>query len=69
MVIELVLVYCMVGDPKQCLEDRPLFEQPLTPMSCMMNAQLTAADYVKNHPTYQLASWRCEAGKRHEEPT
>ncbi|MDB5396825.1 MAG: hypothetical protein JWM91_4331 [Rhodospirillales bacterium] len=67
--IELVIVYCMVGDPKQCLEQRPVFEQPLTPMSCLMGAELTAADYVKEHPTWKLASWRCEKDKPHETPT
>ena len=66
--IELVIVYCLVGDPKQCQEQRPLFEQPLTPMSCLMGAELTAADYVKEHPTWKLAGWRCEKDKPHESP-
>lgn len=66
--IELVLVYCMVGNPKQCMEQRPVFEQPLTAMSCMMKAQLTAADYVKEHPSWQLGGWRCEMDTRHEVP-
>jgi hypothetical protein len=67
--IELVLVYCMVGEPNQCTEQRPLFEQPLTAMSCMMNAQLTAADYVKEHPVWHLSSWRCEKDKPRQTPT
>ena len=66
--VELVLIYCVIGKPNQCIEQRPTFEQPLTAMSCMMSAQFTAADYVKVHPSWQLASWRCEKDKPHEVP-
>jgi len=66
--IELVLVYCMVADPKQCIEQRPIFENPLTPMACMMTAQTAALDYVRDHPQWQFARWRCEIDKPRSSP-
>jgi hypothetical protein len=42
------------------MESRPAFEQPLTPLSCMMNAQFVAEQYVTEHPEWRLARWRCE---------
>jgi len=68
-VIELVLVYCMVADPKNCLERRPVFEDPLTAASCVMNAQRMAIEYVRDHPAWQLAGWRCEKDKPSELPS
>lgn len=66
--IELVLVYCMIGDPARCVEQRPMFEEPLTSMACMMTAQQTASYYVRDHPQWQLARWRCERDKPRERP-
>ena len=66
--IELVLVYCMVADPKTCQEQRPTFEEPLTAASCLINAQQRAIEYVREHPAWQLAGWRCEKDKPAELP-
>ena len=66
--IELVLVYCMVSDPNRCVEQRPVFENPLTPMSCMATAQNVAVAYVKEHPEWQFSHWRCEIDKPHSAP-
>jgi hypothetical protein len=59
-VIQLVLVYCLVANANTCMEARPVFEQPLTPMSCMMKAQFVAQQYVNEHPQWRLDRWRCE---------
>ncbi len=67
--LEMVLVYCLVADPENCIEQRPVFEDPLTPMACMMTAQRVALDYVREHPQYQFARWRCELDKPRSEPT
>jgi hypothetical protein len=53
----------MVAHPDKCTEQRPVFEQPLTSIACMMNAQYTAQQYVAEHPDWQLAKWRCEIDK------
>jgi hypothetical protein len=59
-VIQLVIVYCLIANANTCTEARPAFEQALTPMSCMMNAQLVGEQYVAAHPEWRMASWRCE---------
>ena len=61
--IQLVLVYCLMSDAKSCVEKRPVTEFPLTAMSCMATAQPTAIDYLREHPAYQLTSFRCEIDK------
>jgi hypothetical protein len=66
--VELVLVYCMLGHASVCKEQRPVFEDPLTLMSCMMNGQKTGAEYVRDHPLWKLASWRCEVNKPSQQP-
>ena len=58
--IEMVLVYCLVAHPEQCVEERPVFEEPLSSMACMMSAQRVGVQYVEDHPEWQLAKWRCE---------
>ena len=63
--IEMVLVYCMIANPDQCTEQRPVFEEPLSSMACMMSAQEVALQYVHEHPDMQLARWRCEIDKPH----
>jgi hypothetical protein len=66
--IQLVLIYCLVANPASCVEARPAFEQPLTPMSCMMNAQMVAQQYVTTHPEWRLSSWRCEVNVPRQNP-
>ncbi|HVJ54097.1 MAG TPA: hypothetical protein VM689_16640 [Aliidongia sp.] len=61
--IELVLVYCLVADADRCIEQRPVFEEPLSGMACMMTAQRVALQYVAEHPDYKLSGWRCELDK------
>ncbi len=57
--IELVVVYCLAADPKQCVEQHSPLDSPL-PMTCMVAGQQQAAAYVWEHPKYRLARWRCE---------
>ena len=61
--VQLVLVYCLMADTKSCVEKRPMSEFPLTAMSCMVDAQPVASAYLREHPAYQLASFRCEIDK------
>ncbi len=61
--IELVLVYCLRADPSACVEKRPMPEYPLSVMGCMVGAQPTALEWLRGHPEYVLASWRCEVNK------
>ena len=60
--VQLVLVYCMIANASICTEKRPVFEQPLSLMSCMTSGEQTAATYVEEHPQWRLAKFRCEVG-------
>jgi hypothetical protein len=61
--VQLVLVYCLMSDAKSCVEKRPMTEFPMTAMSCMISAQPMAIDFLREHPRYQLSSFRCEIDK------
>ena len=58
--IELVIVYCLVSDTKSCIEKRLQMEGFSSPMGCTMSGQQRAQQYLREHPTYMLKSWRCE---------
>lgn len=62
--IEMVLVYCLAAAPAKCQEQRPVFEEPLTAMGCLIGAQETAQKWLAEHPDWQLSGWRCETGHR-----
>ena len=57
--LELVLVYCMVGTPDRCVERR----EPLTEIDdgaqCMLHGEIEATRFVAAHPQWRLFSWRC----------
>ncbi len=61
--IQLVLVYCLMPDNAACVEKRPMVEEPMSAMACMVQAQPMASDFLRSHPKYHLASWRCEIDK------
>jgi hypothetical protein len=60
--VQLVVVYCMIANANVCTEKRPVFEQPLSLMSCMTSGEQTAATYLDEHPEWRLAKFRCEVG-------
>jgi hypothetical protein len=60
--VQLVVVYCMIANANVCTEKRPMFEQPLSLMACITSGQETAATYVKDHPQWRMAKFRCEVG-------
>jgi hypothetical protein len=65
-VVQLVLIYCLVGNATACVEKRPVFDGLASVAGCMVAAQPTAADFIREHPGYRLASWKCEIGKPHQ---
>jgi hypothetical protein len=64
--VELVLVFCLL-DGSRRVERRPVFDQPLTLMGCMVGGQRAGAQFLDNHAEltgrYRLSSWRCEMGR------
>lgn len=66
--IELVLVYCMMGTAEGCVERRQELEPPAGVMECMIAAQQVATRYLETHPKHYLRAWRCEKDKPREQP-
>jgi hypothetical protein len=65
-VVQLVIIYCLASDAMSCIEKRPQPEFPITAMECMISAQPIAADFLREHPSYTLNSFRCEINKPDE---
>ncbi len=64
--VQLVLVFCLAASATTCKEVHPIFEDPLSLMGCVTQAQLVAAQELSDRfdlQGYQLARWRCEIGK------
>jgi hypothetical protein len=61
--IQLVLIFCQLANGGSCIEQRPMLDDIGGPMGCMIAAQPLAADFIRGHPAFRLASWRCEIGK------
>jgi hypothetical protein len=67
--IELVIVYCLASDEKQCVERRSPFDSYPDPVACMVSAQLSAQAYLDDHPKWRLSRWRCEVNAPHQDST
>jgi hypothetical protein len=62
----LVLLFCLGTEQAQCVERRPVYEEPLGLMACMVGGQFAGAEFLQTHPGWRLAKWRCETGPRQE---
>lgn len=61
--VQLVMTFCLMANTASCIEQRPMLEDIRSAMGCMTAAQPLAAEFVRGHPAFRLASWRCEIGK------
>ena len=67
--VQLILIFCLAGDPHTCKEIRPLTEDIDSPMACMTMGQIVAINEMRQRLSlqgYVLAKWRCEFGRRPE---
>lgn len=64
--VQLVMLFCLAANDASCVERRPVLEDVLNPMTCMLAAQPMAARFVSEHPAYRFVSFRCEIGRRPE---
>jgi hypothetical protein len=67
--VQLVLVFCLAVSANTCKEVRPLFEDELTLMGCVTQAQFAATHELAERldlQGYRLARWRCEVGRPRE---
>ena len=58
----LILIFCLSSDQTHCVEQRPIYEEPLSMTTCMIRGQFAGAEYVRDHPEWRLAEWRCAIG-------
>jgi hypothetical protein len=63
VMITLVLVVCLSTTPDSCREERPIVDVS-SPMSCMLQGQQYAIEWLEEHPKWHLSQWRCEVGPR-----
>jgi hypothetical protein len=61
--ITLVLVVCLSSTPNVCHEERPPVDVS-SPMACLVRGEQIAAEWVGEHPKWQLTGWRCQFGPR-----
>lgn len=64
--ITLVLVVCLSATPDICREETPPVDVA-SPMSCMVQGQQIAAEWLAEHPKWQLSGWKCQIGQREKQ--
>lgn len=58
--IELVVAVCLIDQPSHCKDVFLNFEaEAATPQQCMMNGQMHMAEWLGEHPGWQIKKWRC----------
>ena len=57
--IELVFTVCMLAQPLTCEQRYLTFANLLTPMQCLMGAQVELARWSEAHPKWRISEWRC----------
>jgi hypothetical protein len=60
--IELAFVACLSAAPTQC-EDRALQFSDLSVRSCEFGAAPYLAQWVGEHPGWQIARWSCQSAE------
>jgi hypothetical protein len=58
--IELVFTACLIAAPEACEERTLSFVAEPSPVTCLIQAPPTLAEWVHEHPAYTIAAWRCE---------
>ncbi len=66
--LELVLIYCMIGMPDRCIERREVMDDVSDGIQCMKHGETEAARYVAAHPKWQLVTWRCVPSSEVQDP-
>jgi hypothetical protein len=53
------LVFCLASAPGDCQQERPLLADTSL-MSCLVQGQRYASDWLADHPKWTLSGWRGE---------
>lgn len=57
--LSIVIVICLIGDPKKCEEHAmPVFEQ-MTPYQCAAKAQSEIAKFMETKPGWGVSKFGC----------
>ena len=58
--IELIVSVCLLAEPGRCKDVHLSFaEETLTPMKCLMGAQVEIAKWAEIHPNWSIEKWKC----------
>lgn len=64
--LELIVSVCLISDPSRCREVSLAYaEESVTPMQCIMGAQVEIAKWIEGHPEYALKRWTCQRAGRY----
>jgi hypothetical protein len=66
--VNIVLTVCMAAWSAHCTDERPVVAD-LSIMSCMIQGQQIAAEWLSDHPKWMLQRWRCEIGVPKQVPS
>ena len=61
--IVLVLTVCLASAPDVCREEQPPIAV-ISEMQCMIQGQQIAAEWIGDHPKWELRGWRCGEQRR-----
>jgi hypothetical protein len=61
--VELVLLACLIQQPKHCEEFRIPFAAEMQTPQCVWQSQLRAAEWSGEHPLWIVRKFRCEMPK------
>ena len=59
--VSLILIVCLAATPDICREERPAVDVA-SAMSCAIQGQLIASQWLEEHPKWMLRGWRCRSG-------
>jgi hypothetical protein len=59
----LIIVVCLATSPDVCREEQPPIDMGQG-LSCAMNGQTIAAEWLADHPLWTLKGWRCRFGDK-----
>ena len=57
--IVLAFVACLKSSPDICREYNLVFDDEISSMTCLMQAQPRLAEWVETHPDWRIGRWRC----------
>jgi hypothetical protein len=63
--IAIILTVCLAAAPEICRDEQPPIAV-ISEIQCVMQGQQIAAEWIGDHPKYELRRWRCG---RKETPT